>query len=287
VTAFRGLVVLCEGLDLLPVQAGKEANSYPLDSASLREPASVPVHAHISKPVDADNDTCQLQEANGNSPWRDTYIALAVVDEHSFTRECITRSLQERCSLFSIVTFAACDACMQGSRVHDIILYHSHESIASNVTAQPAISIKKLSQIAPVIVLCDVDCFESVSAAFASGARGYIPTASTAVELAVEIIRLVKAGGTFVPASILRIRVMSGEGATSGAIATQFTPRQLAVLERIKLGKTNKAIAHELKMSESTVKIHLCNIMKRLKATNRTEVAARAHVLELGDKWAP
>jgi DNA-binding NarL/FixJ family response regulator len=130
-----------------------------------------------------------------------------------------------------------------------------------------------------------VDCVESISAAFESGARGYIPTASTAVELAVEIIRLVKAGGTFVPPSILYARAMIREGATPGAITTQrFTPRQSAVLELLKLGKTNKIIAHELQVSESTVKVHIRNIMKRLKATNRTEVAARAHELELGER---
>jgi DNA-binding NarL/FixJ family response regulator len=36
-------------------------------------------------------------------------------------------------------------------------------------------------------------------------------------------------------------------------------------------------------MSESTVKVHIRNIMKRLKATNRTEITARAYELELGE----
>ena len=35
----------------------------------------------------------------------------------------------------------------------------------------------------------------------------------------------------------------------------------------------NKLIAYELDMCESTVKVHIRNIMKKLKATNRTEVA--------------
>ena len=39
------------------------------------------------------------------------------------------------------------------------------------------------------------------------------------------------------------------------------------------LGKPNKIIAFELNMRVSTVKVHLRNIMKRLNATNRTEVA--------------
>lgn len=130
-----------------------------------------------------------------------------------------------------------------------------------------------------------MDSVESILAAFESGARGYIPTASTALELAVEIIHLVKAGGTFVPPSILCARAISCEGATTGAItAQQFTPRQSAVLERLKFGNTNKIIAHELNMSESTVKVHIRNIMKRLRATNRTEVVRRVHELELEER---
>jgi DNA-binding NarL/FixJ family response regulator len=35
----------------------------------------------------------------------------------------------------------------------------------------------------------------------------------------------------------------------------------------------NKLIAYELNMCESTVKVHIRNIMKKLNATNRTQVA--------------
>ncbi len=52
----------------------------------------------------------------------------------------------------------------------------------------------------------------------------------------------------------------------------------MEVLDRLKLGKTNKIIAHELEISESTVKVHIRNLMKKIKATNRTEVACRVYV---------
>jgi DNA-binding NarL/FixJ family response regulator len=259
---------------LIPAHEGKKGIASSVGGISpTPELSPVSAHARISEPLDS------------KMPERNVQIAIAVIDEHPFTLECIAKSLRERCSLLDIAAFAACDDCLRSPRTHDLILYHSHESVARRINSQPVVDIKNLLEIAPVIVLCDVDCIESILAAFESGARGYIPTASTAVELAVEIIHLVKAGGTFVPPSILGARAMSGEGATPGAITTQqFTPRQLAVVERLKLGKTNKIIAHELKMSESTVKVHIRNIMKRLKATNRTEVAARVHELELEER---
>ena len=44
----------------------------------------------------------------------------------------------------------------------------------------------------------------------------------------------------------------------------------------IKQGKSNKVIAYDLNMCESTVKVHVRNIMKKLNAKNRTEVAMKA-----------
>ncbi len=52
-----------------------------------------------------------------------------------------------------------------------------------------------------------------------------------------------------------------------------FTARQAAVADALRRGKANKIIAYELNLCESTVKVHIRNIMKKLKAKNRTEVA--------------
>jgi DNA-binding NarL/FixJ family response regulator len=228
------------------------------------------------------NGGCRSQPTIGKISDRDATIAIAVVDEHLFTLESITKSLQEICEPLEIVAFGNCDDCLRSVRPHDLILYHAHESVTTDDHDQCGEMIKRLLEIAPVIVLCDADGIESVLAAFEIGARGYIPTASTTLKLAVEIMHLVKAGGTFVPPSSLSARRVSLQRTTRIATTTQqFTERQLAVLGRLKQGKTNKIIAHELKMSESTVKVHIRKIMKKLNATNRTEVACRAHELEI------
>jgi DNA-binding NarL/FixJ family response regulator len=51
-----------------------------------------------------------------------------------------------------------------------------------------------------------------------------------------------------------------------------FTTREQDALSLIRQGKSNKQIAYELKLSESTVKVHVRNIMAKLKAHNRTQV---------------
>jgi DNA-binding NarL/FixJ family response regulator len=49
-------------------------------------------------------------------------------------------------------------------------------------------------------------------------------------------------------------------------------------IRAIQAGKSNKVIAYELNMYESTVKVHARNVMKKLKAKNRTEVAIKAQI---------
>jgi DNA-binding NarL/FixJ family response regulator len=53
-----------------------------------------------------------------------------------------------------------------------------------------------------------------------------------------------------------------------------FTGREVALLSRLRKGMQNKVIAHELGIAESTVKVHLRNIMAKLHASNRTQVAS-------------
>lgn len=110
--------------------------------------------------------------------------------------------------------------------------------------------------------------------AIGRGARGYIPT-SVPLEIVVEVIRLVRAGGVFVPAtSLIAARRSSGFiTASQQSGGGLFTARQAAVVEALRRGKANKIIAYELNMRESTMKVQIRNIMKQLKARNRTEVS--------------
>ncbi len=132
----------------------------------------------------------------------------------------------------------------------------------------------------PVIVVSDAESADQILSALESGARGYIPT-SMSLDVAVKAMRLVEAGGTFVPASSIissRRRESGGTTELSAAQAGRFTERQAAVLAALRQGKANKQIAYELNMREGTVKVHVRNIMKKLKARNRTEVAFLTNV---------
>lgn len=59
-----------------------------------------------------------------------------------------------------------------------------------------------------------------------------------------------------------------------------MSPRQRDVFSHLRQGKANKVIAYELGVSESTVKVHIRNIMRKIGATNRTQAVYKAQALE-------
>lgn len=230
---------------------------------------------------DAGNRAAPAQPTQYWLAARQAAMSIAVVDEHTFTRECIAKSLQEADNALAIAAFDGCASCLASAGSYDLILFRAHGGPSEQRGCDRGAPFDKLLSLAPVVVLSEVESPEAVLAAFENGARGYITTADTTIGLALEIVRLVRAGGTFVPPSSLALhRPSRRDPSPPGHDGEPFTPRQQAVLRHLKLGKANKTIARDLEMSESTVKIHLRNIMKKMNAANRTEVVCRAHALD-------
>jgi len=135
----------------------------------------------------------------------------------------------------------------------------------------------------PAVVLSDRDDIDEVNRALSEGVRGYIPT-SVECEVAIAALRLIGAGGTFVPADALRSATPKHDSGLEGerwgqSHALPLTPRELSVIDLLREGKPNKLIAAQLEMQESTVKVHVRNILKKLRAANRTHAASVANRL--------
>jgi len=67
-----------------------------------------------------------------------------------------------------------------------------------------------------------------------------------------------------------------GHGTNSVRPAPEFTERQYAVLVCLCQGDPNKVIGRKLGMTETTVKVHVREIMRKLGVCNRTQVAIAA-----------
>jgi DNA-binding NarL/FixJ family response regulator len=116
--------------------------------------------------------------------------------------------------------------------------------------------------------------------------QGYIPTSSS-MEVAEAAVRLVVAGGTYVPRMLNGTRLStqtphqthpalphSSVGGSPSAV--KLTPRERSVLDLLQRGMPNKIIGHQLDMSQGTVKAHVHNIIAKFNVHNRTQAAMAA-----------
>ena len=114
---------------------------------------------------------------------------------------------------------------------------------------------------------------------FEIGAKGFIP-GSMDFQLVLETARFVAAGGSYLPAELFSER--RGPATPAAVSSRGVTSRELEVVRAIRQGKPNKIIAHELNMCESTVKVHIRHVMKKLQARNRTDIAIKSAELVEG-----
>jgi DNA-binding NarL/FixJ family response regulator len=202
---------------------------------------------------------------------------VVIVDKRALERECLARGLLEHNPTLNITAVGSLDEFQQMPSEAEasaiLVILGGRKVTDPTVRAELQQFVSEVGTV-PVIVVAESDTPAEILAALESGARGYIPT-SVKVRVAAEAIGLARAGGIFVPANaVLALREMIHASTnTPRPLTGLFTTREAAVVEALRKGKANKIIAYELNLCESTVKVHIRNIMKKLKATNRTEVA--------------
>jgi DNA-binding NarL/FixJ family response regulator len=118
------------------------------------------------------------------------------------------------------------------------------------------------------------DLFEAIKA----GARGYLLKNLEAAQLRAMLEAVARGEAAITPATAARImrELAHPTGAGEGAVPERLTDREREVLELVTVGLRNKEIAARLGISENTAKFHLRNILEKLHAESRTELAARA-----------
>jgi DNA-binding NarL/FixJ family response regulator len=204
-------------------------------------------------------------------------IRVALIDCLRFSRDCLIRAVNASHTDLLLVPFASISDCIcSGAGDIGVIVYCSHDdSSFENVTLQEVKALRQAFTDVPVIVLSDAKSAlqpKNIRKVLNSGAKGFIPTLTTEMPAALAAIRFVRDGGTFAPVDLLLAARSENTAAKPGAPpANRLTRRQLSVLSHLRQGKANKIIAHDLGVSESTVKVHVRNIMRKMGATNRTQ----------------
>ncbi len=203
--------------------------------------------------------------------------AIAVVDPSRLRRECMRLALAQHSPGRQVTEASSADELIHlvgGGGHFDLVLVGA--ATAEHVDLRQIDALRRTLPETPLVVVAETDNPQRARQILSTGARGFLP-ASLSLRVLMGAIDLVLAGGVYVPSSLIESNAQrpgTWQGSTHSAEPwSELTRRQRDVLALISQGKSNKLIADALTMSESTVKAHVKQIIKRLNVANRTQAA--------------
>lgn len=209
----------------------------------------------------------EAQIANGG--------VIAIVEPCLFMRECIERSLED-VFLGEVSAYATVDDLIaQMSEIRPSIVMLSSFNGTEEAIASDLSMITAADATVRIVVLADKDDLGAALNALRHGAKGYIPM-TTGLHIAAEAMRFIIAGGSYISPECVVASKSPGASEPQTTMHAGISGRELAVIRAIRQGKPNKVIAYELNLCESTVKVHVRHIMKKLRAKNRTDLAIKS-----------
>jgi DNA-binding NarL/FixJ family response regulator len=200
---------------------------------------------------------------------------LAIVDQSRLRSDCLKLALGMQPRRWHVVDVAAVSELIQRvlhGEEFDVILLGG--STCSRIELGDICSLAASVPQKPILVAADCDDPERAQMILRAGARGFLPS-SYSLKVLVGALERVRTGGTYVPLTLTELGTGAGQTAPHEPWRA-LTRRQCDVLALIAEGKANKLIAAGLKMSESTVKAHVKQIIRRLNVANRTQAALLA-----------
>jgi DNA-binding NarL/FixJ family response regulator len=168
----------------------------------------------------------------------------------------------------------AIEALASQSTPVDVVLMDIRMPVMNGITATQI-----LSQRFPhtkVLVLTTFDDTEYIAQAIKAGAKGYLLKDTPAEELAATI-RAVNSGYTQLGPGLLEKALIPQTKPEIPPEVAALTPREREVLKLIAKGASNREIAHELCLTERTVKNYVTKILSGLELRDRTQAAIFAN----------
>jgi len=239
-------------------------------------------------------------------------IRLLLVDDHSLFRRGL-KALLAQDERFDV----ACEAGDIGEALRclrlnsaDVILLDNHLPGVRGVDAIPA--LKEAAPASRVLMLTVSEDENDLAAALQAGADGYLLKTIDSDQLAETIIKVLDGESVISPemmtklVSAFRARPSNGTAtpvprtdplpptlafaeperdASAGTAIDLLSPREREILLLIAQGDSNKRIARELDIAETTVKIHVQHILRKLGLSSRVQAAVFAvnHGLDRAD----
>jgi len=165
---------------------------------------------------------------------------------------------------------------LAGEQRPDVVLLDVRMPVMGGVEAA-----RTLAESCKVLMLTYSDEEENVVAAIRAGAHGYLVHGRFDTQELVAAVRALVSGEPVLSPAVapavfaaLRAGSPAAPRGTAGGGLDALTPREREIMGRVAAGRSNRAIATELVLSEKTVKNHIRHIYEKLGAANRAEATA-------------
>jgi DNA-binding NarL/FixJ family response regulator len=209
-----------------------------------------------------------------------TEVVLALIDQSRLRRDFLKLALAQHNARWRVIDLGSAQEVLrlaEAGQRFDLVLIGAATS--EHVDLEEIETLRGTLADTPIVVAAESENPHRARLILKAGTRGFLPT-SLSLKVMMGALDLVMAGGVYVPSSLIEAAQGRASSDTVARIArepwSELTRRQRDVLGLISQGKSNKLIADALSMSESTVKAHVKQIIRRLRVANRTQAALLA-----------
>lgn len=204
-------------------------------------------------------------------------VNILVADDHPLFREAVSLVLNtslDDCQILETEDVEQTLALIQGNEELDLILLDLNMPGSGGLNT--LLEIRNIAPTVPVVIISAETNRKIILQTITYGAVGFIAKSSSKQEIG-NAIKQILDGNVYLPADIIRAgaqpetRSRQQELQISSEMLYTLTRKQLLVLKAMAMGSSNKQIAYDLNISETTVKSHVSAILKKLGVHNRTQ----------------
>ncbi|SDX32123.1 two component transcriptional regulator, LuxR family [Marinobacter mobilis] len=241
-------------------------------------------NASTSKKRYDEGDPTSDTNAQQESETMESSYKILIADDHPLFREAISNVIAAGFAGTEIIETEDLDSALAITQEQDdldLILLDLNMPGMHGLNG--LISLRNEAPTIPVVIVSAEEDKQVVLQAITYGAVGFI-TKSSPREQMTEAITQILNGNVYLPSDIIRTggessrRQRRDDNPISPELLNSLTRRQLLVLERMSRGESNKQIAYNLNIAETTVKAHVSAILRKLGVHNRVQA-----ILSAGD----
>lgn len=195
--------------------------------------------------------------------------AVLVVDDHPVfctAMSMVVNAADGEAQVVQVSDLGAAEAAMRDGEFNLVLLDLALPDVQG---MSGLLLLRQLQPSTPLAIVSASEDPRQMRQAAECGARGYVPK-STAVDVMVAAVKALLVGGQWFPQVTFAAEI-SEEDRQMAARFAELSVAQIRVLRASVDGRLNKQIAHDLGITEATVKSHLQTIFRKLGVANRIQ----------------